>query len=78
MKYKEETPLKQMRKLYNRDRFVEETQDALRWYEMNDIVAYADTDKTSVFIIIKDTHVLVSGSEVSYRADLYRCNYETI
>lgn len=60
-------------------RFIEETQDALRWYEMNDIVAYADTDKTSVFIVVNnDTHVLVSGSEVSYRADLYRDNYETI
>lgn len=57
--------------------FIEETQDALKWFEMNDIVAWADSDQTSVYVEVNhDTHVLVSGSEVSYRADLYRENYK--
>lgn len=58
--------------------YIEQTKDALKWYEANNIVAYPDTDKTSVFIVVNnDTHVLVSGSEVSYRADLYRNKYKT-
>lgn len=57
--------------------FIEETQDALKWFEMNDIIAWADSDQTSVYVEVNhDTHVLVSGSEVSYRADLYRENYK--
>lgn len=57
--------------------FIEETQDALKWFEMNDIKAWADSDQTSVYVEVNhDTHVLVSGSEVSYRADLYRENYK--
>ena len=56
---------------------IEETNAALKWFEFNDIVAWVDTDKTSVYVEVNnDTHVLVSGSEVSYRADLYRENYE--
>ncbi len=57
--------------------FIEETEDALKWFEMNDIIAWADSDQTSVYVEVNhDTHVLVSGSEVSYRADLYRENYK--
>ena len=57
--------------------FIEETQDALKWFEMNDIIAWADSDQTSVYVEVNhDTHVLVSGSEVSYRADLYREHYK--
>ncbi len=57
--------------------FIEETKDALKWYEMNDISAYIDTDKTSIYVEVNnDTHILVSGSEVSYRADLYKNHYE--
>ena len=56
---------------------IEETNDALKWFEFNDIVAWADTDKTSVYVEVShDTHVLLSGCEVSYRADLYREFYE--
>lgn len=56
---------------------IEETNDALKWFEMNDIVAWADTDKTSVYVEVNhDTNVLLSGCEVSYRADLYREFYE--
>ena len=56
---------------------IQETKDAIKWFEMNDIVAWADTDKTSVYIEVNnDTHVQISGSEVSYRAELYRENYE--
>ena len=59
------------------EQFIEETKDALKWYEMNDISAYIDTDKTSIYVEVNnDTHILVSGSEVSYRADLYREHYK--
>jgi len=59
------------------EQFIEETKDAIRWYEMNDIVAWADTDKTSVYIEVNnDTNVLISSSEISYRADLYREHYK--
>ena len=54
---------------------IEETKDAIKWFEMNDIVAWADTDQTSVYVEVNNNiSVLLSGSEVSYRADLYRCN----
>ena len=57
--------------------YIEETKDALKWFDMNDISAYIDTDKTSIYVEVNnDTHVLVSGSEVSYRADLYREHYK--
>ena len=56
---------------------IKEVELALKWFEMNDISAYIDTDKTSIYIKVNnDTHVLVSGSEVSYRADLYREHYK--
>ena len=59
------------------EQFIKETKDALRWYELNDISAYIDTDKTSIYVEVNnDTHILVSGSEVSYRADLYREHYK--
>jgi hypothetical protein len=59
------------------EQFIEETKDALKWFEMNDISAYIDTDKTSIYVEVNnDTHILVSGSEVSYRADLYREHYK--
>jgi hypothetical protein len=59
------------------NQFIEETKLALKWYEMNEISAYIDTDKTSIFVEVNnDTHILVSGSEISYRADLYKNHYE--
>ena len=59
------------------EQFIKETKDALRSYELNDISAYIDTDKTSIYVEVNnDTHILVSGSEVSYRADLYREHYK--
>tara|TARA_R100000458_G_C8245253_1_gene223367 strand:- start:1097 stop:1282 length:186 start_codon:yes stop_codon:yes gene_type:complete len=59
------------------EQYIEETKDALKWFEMNDISAYIDTDKTSIYVEVNnDTHILVSGSEVSYRADLYREHYK--
>ena len=59
------------------EQFIKETKDALKWYELNDISAYIDTDKTSIYVEVNnDTHILVSGSEVSYRADLYREHYK--
>jgi hypothetical protein len=59
------------------EEYIEETKDALKWFEINDISAYIDTDKTSIYVEVNnDTHILVSGSEVSYRADLYREHYK--
>jgi hypothetical protein len=59
------------------EQYIEETKLALKWFEMNDISAYIDTDKTSIYVEVNnDTHILVSGSEISYRADLYKENYE--
>ena len=59
------------------EQYIQETKDAIKWFEMNNIVAWADTDQTSVYIEVNnDTNVLISGSEVSYRADLYRENYK--
>ena len=59
------------------EKYIQETKDAIKWFEINDIVAWVDTDKTGVYIEVNnDTHVLISGSEVSYRAELYRENYE--
>jgi len=40
----------------------------VKYYEENDIEAYAD--KEEVYIMINDVNILVSSSEVSYRADL--------
>ena len=55
------------------DEYIEETKLALKWYQMHGIDAYADTDKTSVFIQLdNDIHIFVSGSEVSFRAELYK------
>jgi hypothetical protein len=57
------------------EQFIEETKDALKWFKANDIVAWADSDKTSVYVEVNnDTHVLINGSEISYRADLYKNN----
>ena len=59
------------------EKYIKETKDALKWFQMNDIIAWADSDQTSVYVEVNDdTHVLVSGSEVSYRADLYREHYK--
>jgi len=59
------------------EQFIEETKDALKWFKANDIVAWADSDKTSVYVEVNnDTHVLINGSEISYRADLYREHYK--
>ena len=51
--------------------YIEETKLALKWFTKNNIKAYIDTDKTSIYIKVNNVDVLVSGSEVSYRADLY-------
>ncbi len=46
------------------EQFIEETKDALKWFEANDIVAWASSDKQSVYVKVKnDTHVLINGRE---------------
>ena len=58
------------------EQYIQETKDAIKWFKMNNIIAWADSDQTSVYVAVKDISVLVSGSEVSYRADLYREHYK--
>lgn len=55
--------------------YKEEAELAVKWYEVNDIQAYVDSDEISVYVVCDDTHILISGSELSYRADLYKENY---
>ena len=56
------------------EQYIEETKLALKWLEANDIQAYIDTDKTSIYIQVNEEDLLISGSEVSYRASLYEEN----
>jgi hypothetical protein len=55
----------------------EESKLALQWFEINDIVAWLDTDEKSIYVEInKDTNVLIGDAEISYRAELYKEHYE--
>ena len=54
---------------------MKEIQLALKWYEMNDISAY-NTNEDLFVEVNNDTYILVSNSEISYRADLYKEHYE--
>ena len=54
------------------EEYTEETKMALAWFKKNNISAYIDTDKTSIYIKVNDIDILISGSEISYRADLYK------
>lgn len=63
--------------------YKEEAELAVKWYEVNDIPAYIDTDEISVYVIFydaykNDIHILISGSELSYRADLYKEHLENL
>lgn len=51
---------------------IKEVELALKWYKMHGIDAYEDTDKNVYIQLDNDIHVLVSDSEVSFRADLYK------
>lgn len=54
---------------------MKEIELALKWFEMNDISAYNRNE--DLFVEVNnDTHILVSSSEISYRADLYKEHYE--
>jgi hypothetical protein len=55
--------------------YKEEAELAVKWFETNGIQAYVDSDEISVYVVCNDTHILISGSELSYRADLYQENY---
>ena len=58
-----------------------EIKDALAWFKLHDVEAYTD-DYGGFYVVISrvlhvqlnddDIHVLISPSEVSYRADLWR------
>ena len=55
----------------------EELKLALQWFEINDIIAWLDTDEKSIYVEInKDTNVLIGDAEISYRAELYKEHYE--
>ena len=58
-----------------------EIKDALAWFKLHDVEAYTDDDGGFYVVISRvlhvqlnddDIHVLISPSEVSYRADLWR------
>tara|TARA_R100000322_G_C5320955_1_gene160487 strand:- start:248 stop:520 length:273 start_codon:yes stop_codon:yes gene_type:complete len=55
--------------------------DALAWFKLHDVESYTDDDGGFYVVISRvlhvqlnddDIHVLISPSEVSYRADLWR------
>ena len=58
-----------------------EIKDALAWFRLHDVEAYTD-EYGGLYVVISrvlhvqlnddDIHVLISPSEVSYRADLWR------
>jgi len=59
----------------------QEIRDALAWFKLHDVEAY--TDENSGFYVVisnilhqdlnsEDIHLLISPSEVSYRAELWR------
>ena len=58
-----------------------EIKDALAWFKLHDVEAYTD-EYGGFYVVISrvlhvqlnddDIHVLISPSEVSYRADLWR------
>jgi len=52
------------------EEYTEETKMAFAWFKKNNISAFIDTDKTSIYIEVNNKDILISGSEVSYRADL--------
>ena len=54
---------------------MEEIELALKWFEMNDISAY-NTNEDLFVEVNNDTHILVSSSEISYRAEWYKEHYE--
>ena len=54
---------------------MEEIELALKWFKMNDISAY-NTYEDLYVEVNDDTHILISKAEISYRADLYKENYE--
>jgi len=50
----------------------QEVENALKWFEENNIKAYKDGG--NVFVEMdneRETHIMISSSEVSYRSDLY-------
>jgi len=59
---------------------IKEIELALKWYQMHGIDAYkvglAD-HQTNVYIEMdNDISIMVSSSEISFRADLYKNNYK--
>ena len=63
--------------------YKEEAELAVKWFEINDIPAYIDTDGISVYVVFidaykNDIHILISGSELSHRADLYKEHLENL
>jgi hypothetical protein len=54
------------------NKHIKEIELALKWYQMHGIDAYVD-DQTSVYIEMdNDISIMVSSSEISFRADLYK------
>lgn len=50
-----------------------ELQKALLWFEHNGFECYTD-DNTSIYLVVNGSHIQISNSEVSYRAELWDDN----
>mgnify|MGYP000409694266 CR=1 FL=1 len=66
-----------MTKLKDSLREKQEIRDAIAWFKLHDVEAYTDDDNGFYVVITHelnrdDIHLLISTSEVSYRADLWK------
>jgi len=66
-----------MTKLKEDLREKQEIRDAIAWFKLHDVEAYTDDDNGFYVVITHelnrdDIHLLISTSEVSYRADLWK------
>lgn len=50
-----------------------ELRKALLWFEHNGFECYTD-DNTSIYLVVNGSHIQISNSEVSYRAELWDDN----
>lgn len=49
---------------------MEEIYQSMEWFKARGFETY--NDDHAVFLVVDDIHILISASEVSYRAELYK------
>lgn len=49
---------------------MDEIDNAIKWFKSNDIFCYVDDG--SIYIKVNDFDIQISGSEISYRAELWK------